>query len=466
MPRSLRAAVAALLAALLSAPATLTVAQVRLPASAIEQLREAAPADARQQPAPSFRLRVVDPVAAEEQSRGVPTPLPGQDALDEDQLIRIALLAEMISRQYVDPIDSTRLFYGAMKGMAKELDEHSQFFTPDEFKSFLESLSGTFSGIGAGLAKKEKGGPQVILYTMPNSPAEAAGLKSGDAIIEVDGHNVGPLEQDEVIGKIRGPSGTPVTLKIARKDAAGKVTTLTVPITRASVVTANILAKKVPGKPVGYLYFNEFREDTDVAVIQAIQGLVAQGATSLVVDLRNNPGGRVDTVVNIVSAFLRKGQAIVDMRGRSGPGESHAALADGPFKDLPVKVLVNGYSASASEILAGALQDHRRATVYGTKTYGKGSAQSILTARSGRMIDMLVFSDGSALKMTMNRWYTPSGRSIDKGAKGGGGVTPDVVVAVADEDDQKAVAQIVRELNAAPPDPAPAPDAILDRALQ
>lgn len=386
--------------------------------------------------------------------------------LTPDDLMKLEEVATMMKQEWVDgdSLKSQDLFYGAIKGMAKQLDPHSEFYTPDEFKAFQTELTGTYAGIGAILKKKEKGAGQGIQVPIPGSPAQKAGIKPGDTIIEVDGRNVGPMDGEEVVSKIKGKPGTTVKVKIARQDPADpknpKVLTLT--ITRDTVSMPNMFSEVLNGN-VGYLYFNEYRDQyTENEFLKQVSAMEKKGMSRLIIDERNNGGGSLRTVIKIASLFLKKGQTIVTMKDRKGNEQVAQSPSDGPYSDLPVKILVNGYSASASEILAGALQDNQRATIIGAQTFGKGSAQVVIP-----------FPDGAALKLTINKWYTPSGKTI-QGDEGGmkkgvtvrGGITPDVPVSVSEEDEAKAMERIYEKLMGAPQTPGPVADPVLEKALQ
>jgi len=366
----------------------------------------------------------------------------------EEELGQIYVIADLIAQYYVDPVDRKELMYGALEGMAKKLDPHSQFFDPKAFKEFQDQLNGSFSGIGAGMKKKEKGEGLGIAYTLPGSPAEKAGLKPGDVIVAVDGTDIRPLPQEEATRRIRGAEGAPVKLDLSRD---GK--TLEVTLVRGKVQTANAFSRMYPGG-VGYIYFESFREDSHLTVLGEARKLKGQGMRSLIIDVRNNGGGSLQSVVNLSAAFLEKGMGIVSTKNRKGDDRAWKAPSTGELANTPATLLVNGYSASASEILAGALQDNKKAVVVGSRTYGKGSAQIVIP-----------FKDGSALKLTVDRWYAPSGRSIQKDASGVGGITPDIEVKADEEVEAKAMGQIARELNRMPVE-TPVPDPALSKALE
>jgi carboxyl-terminal processing protease len=389
-----------------------------------------------------------------------------QLGLTPDDLMKIEAVSTLMKQGWVDgdSLKSQDLMWGAMKGMAKQLDPHSDFYTPDEFKRFQDQLSGTFAGVGAILKQKKKGEGQVVQVPVPGAPADKAGVKANDMIIEVDGANVGPLSTEEVSNKIKGQPNTQVTLKIARPDPADpkKPKIVTITITRGTVTMPNVYSETLkPG--VGYIYFNEFREDTANEFLKQVSALEKKGLNTLIIDERNNPGGSVQTVIKITSLFQHKGEKIVTMKDRKGNEKSALTPSEGPYVNLTVKVLINGNSASASEILAGALKDNHHAKIYGATSFGKGSAQTVIP-----------FQDGSALKLTINKWYTPSGKSI-QGDEGGlkpgvherGGVEPDEPVTIGDEDEAKVLNRIYQKMMGAPLDPpGPIADPVLEKALQ
>lgn len=390
---------------------------------------------------------------------GEPIPKELEGILTDEELQGVMAISLAIQQMHVDAVKKKQLYYGAIKGMFATLDEHSQFFTPEEAKEFLGGLKGSFGGIGMTMGKKEDGKPQPIIGLTPGGPAEKAGVKVGDAIVEVDGVDIRGMAQKDIVEKVRGPEKTPVTLKLERIDPATRFkTTVTITITRAVITLPNAMAKIIPGTTVGYVYFESFRwngpkDNTALTVYNMLKDLKAKGATELILDVRNNPGGALPAALALSSAFLKKGETIVIMKDRAGNEKRLTAERDGDLLGVPVKVLINGYSASASEILAGALKDNKRATIVGRQSYGKGSAQNVIQ-----------LPDGSAIKLTTERWYTPNGTSIDKHQNAVGGVAPDVAVAVTDEEEMKALANVMREMMGQPLG-EPARDPALDAAL-
>lgn len=390
--------------------------------------------------------------------------------LSRDELSRIYGASRYIQQYHIDGADNNKLYCGAMKGMFKELDPYSQFFCgKEEADKFRETLGGSFGGIGAELLNKDKGKPQVIGYVYPGSPAALAGLRSQDRIVAVNGTNVGPLTTDEVVNKIRGPKGSTVRLDIERvieqegDKAPKKAERFVKEVVRGQISIPNAYAKMIaPGK--GYVYFNEFRDSTYKTVMTKINELIAAGAKSLIIDVRNNPGGLLSSVNDISSEFLPRGSVLVRKRDRQGREEPMYSGFQGRLQAIPLVVIVNGHSASASEILAGALQDHKRAVIVGRQTFGKGTVQTTIP------LEMLMPSgfpsDGSLVKMTIEKWYTPGGRSIQKDKDGkGGGVTPDHVVAMSEEDEAKVMAAVRDGLLDRAPEGEQAADPDLEKAL-
>lgn len=312
------------------------------------------------------------------------------------------------------PQNESSLFYGAMEGVVASLDDpYSVFFRPEITKEFIADLAGTFEGIGAEIGKKDN--QLQIVAPLPDSPAEKAGLKAGDNIVKIDKTESAGLSVDEAVRLIRGKKGTPVTLTIYR---SGEQDVRQVTITRAPIDMVTVAFER---RPDGIVYariahFNEQTEKRFEAVIKEVQKGQAKG---LIVDLRNNPGGFLDVAVNLTSEWLEPGAGVVkeQFHDASKNREYHATGAH-RLRTVPTVVLVNGGSASASEIMAGALQDHKKATIMGMTTFGKGSVQ-----------DFQEFEDGSSLKLTVALWLTPIGRTINEK-----GVEPDVKVEVKPEE--------------------------------
>jgi len=326
-----------------------------------------------------------------------------------EKLDVFARVLSYVESNYVEEVDERKLVYGAVKGMMRTLDPHSDFMTPEEFADMRADTDGEFGGVGIEI--NDDGGVIVVVEPIAGSPAAKAGLLPGDRIIAIDGNPTKGRPGGETSSRLRGRPGTPVKLTVERKGWDGPhVLGLTRELIHVQAVEAKLLE---PG--IGYLRIKQFQERTDEEVMAALTTLKADSGgtlTGLVLDLRGNPGGLLDQAVKVSDLFL-DGGVIVSTVGRSGKKlEEEVAREAGTWDNFPMVALVNGGSASASEIVAGALQDHGRALLIGTQTFGKGSVQSVYE-----------LADGSGLKLTVARYYTPSGRSIQEK-----GITPDVVV--------------------------------------
>lgn len=314
----------------------------------------------------------------------------------------------IIQKSYVEKSNSKDLVYGAMKGMLEGLDPHSSFMNPDTFKEMQVETKGEFGGLGIEISMKE--GMLMVVSPIEDTPAFKAGIKSGDFIIKIEGKTTKDMTLMDAVKMMRGPKGTSVTITIARESF---------PEPKDFTITRDIIAvKSVKTKALepgyGYVRIAQFQEKTDSDLDKALDKMEKEngGLKGLVLDLRNNPGGLLDQAVKVSDDFLESG-LIVYTDGRiEGQKMTFSAKKEGTRPNYPIVVLVNAGSASASEIVAGALQDHERALVLGTQTFGKGSVQTIYP-----------LEDGSALRLTTARYYTPSGRSIQ--AKG---ITPDIIL--------------------------------------
>ena len=312
-----------------------------------------------------------------------------------------------IENSYVDPVDRTRLVDGAIKGMVEELDPHSGYLRPEEWKLFQSDTEGRFGGVGIEVDGKDN--ELVVIAPIEGSPAERAGIKSGDRIVSVDGADVRGQGLDKVVKRMRGAIGTKVKLGVRRDKQ-----TLTFELVRETIHVTSVTHKLLAGN-VGYVRIKQFQEGTHGELLRAAGKLRAEAKggklSGVLLDMRSDPGGLVDEATECADEFLgqggnysmrRRGQIIEEARARSG----------GAFADVPVVALVNEWSASAAELLVGALQDNKRATVVGVNTFGKGSVQTILELPMG-----------AGLKLTTARYYTPSGHAIQAD-----GIHPDVVV--------------------------------------
>lgn len=346
---------------------------------------------------------------------------------DKMQLFTEVLM--QIRQNYVDE-DKTSykdLIYGALRGMLQSLDPHSQFMDPQMFTDMKNDTAGEFGGLGIVIGMRD--GILTVIAPMEDTPAFRAGILPGDRIISIDGESTENLTLQEAVHKMRGEPGTKVKIKIVRiKPQEIKETE----IVREVIKVESIKGAAILGDHIGYIRVAQFSEPTADALRKAVEKLRAEGMNALVLDLRNNPGGLLGSAVDVSQMFLKNGQIIVSTKGRpgliGGPNE-YSAKGKNHYLDFPLVILVNGGSASAAEIVAGALQDQRRAVLLGEKTFGKGSVQSVMP-----------LNDGSAIRMTTAKYYTPSGRMIhDKG------IEPDVVVLLAPEQWYKVLLKRSRE---------------------
>jgi carboxyl-terminal processing protease len=342
-----------------------------------------------------------------------------------------------VQNDFVDPVSDSALYRKSLDGMLYELkDPYSTFLPPDRFARLSETTSGNYAGLG--LETDLRDGWLIVVAPMPGGPAERAGLQPGDRIIEVMGKSAKGWTSEEASRALRGAPGTSVTLKIERPGVA---TPIVLSLTRTTIHQSAVRRSSMLSDGVGYIDLKAFSDSTAKELNGAIGGLLGHGMKTLVLDMRTNPGGLLTQGVRVSDLFLNPGQKIVSMRGRlPEANREFADTAAQRWPDLPLIVLVDGRSASAAEIVAGALQDHDRALIVGRPTYGKGSAQSVVS-----------FGDQGGLKLTTARWFTPSGRSIarppvddesddpppvsheryrtDAGRViyGGGGILPDVI---------------------------------------
>lgn len=306
---------------------------------------------------------------------------------------------------YEQPVSDLDLYYGAMAGLLDGLgDQHSVFFDPEDASDFNEDLEGSFEGIGAEIGMRDD--QLVIIAPLEASPAERAGLMPGDAIYAIDGEDSSSLSVEEAVKKIRGEKGTTVTLTVSRD---GIEDVLDVPIVRDTISIDSVeWETRDDGIAVISIYL--FNEDTTELFTAAVNDVLAQGATGVILDLRSNPGGLLTSAIDVASLWTGKQTVLIEKEQEQEtkfPGSMNARLSD-----LPTVVLVNGGSASGSEIVAGALQDYGYAKLVGTTTFGKGSVQ-----------DYRELDDGSAVKLTVAQWLTPNGRFINEV-----GIEPDETV--------------------------------------
>jgi carboxyl-terminal processing protease len=333
--------------------------------------------------------------------------------LSWEQARLFAEVMERVKRDYVEPIDDAELLESAIRGMVSELDRHSAYLDADEYQDIRISASGNYSGVGLEVSTSD--GAIIVISPIDGTPAQRAGIVSGDEIIAIDEVSVVDNGLDETVKMMRGRAGSPVALTVQREDYDDPIT---FNLTRKKIQVVSV-RHQVLEPSFGYLRLSQFNDasvgETRLAIdamTDEVQAATGNMLTGFILDLRNNPGGILDSAVEISDLFLDDG-VIVSALGRTPESRftrraSHGDILDG----AAMVVLVNGGSASASEIVAGALQDHNRATIIGTTTFGKGLVQTVVPLSRGR-----------AVKLTTSRYYTPSGDSIH-----GKGVSPDLVI--------------------------------------
>jgi len=327
---------------------------------------------------------------------------------------------ERVRADYVEKPDDGKLIESAINGMLAGLDPHSSYMDPKSMREMQVQTRGEFGGLGIEVTMEE--GLVKVVAPIDDTPAAKAGIMANDIITHIDDKQVQGLTLDQAVEKMRGPANTKTKLKIVRK---GQDKPIEVSITR-KIIHVSSVRGRLEGDDIGFIRVTQFSEQTSDTFKKAIADLSTQSGNKLrgfIVDLRNNPGGLLDQAISVSDAFLEKGE-IVSTRGRvASETQRFNAHAGDLTKGKPIIVLINGGSASASEIVAGALQDHKRATVVGTRSFGKGSVQAIIPLGSGN----------GALRLTTARYFTPSGRSIQ--AKG---ISPDIEVLQDVPDDLKA----------------------------
>ncbi len=346
------------------------------------------------------------------------TPSATQTAVSRDTLFEPFWQAwELVHENYVDqPVDDQLLMQGAIRGMLDALgDPYSGFLTNDEYQQANAPLRGEYEGIGAWVDTSGK--YLTIISPMEGSPAEKAGLRAGDQIIAVDGEDVTSLDPQLVLRRVLGPAGSTVRLTILRE---GEESPFEVSIVRQKITLETVSAKMLDNN-IAYIKITQFGERTDRDLRTKLRELIRNNPAGIILDLRNNPGGYLNTAINITSQFIGSGVIMYEQYG-NGEKVSYNARPGGLATDIPLVVLVNEGSASASEITAGAIQDRERGLLVGTKTFGKGTVQTWRQLRA----------NAGAVKITIARWLTPNERQIN-----GEGLMPDVIVELT-EDDQKA----------------------------
>lgn len=362
------------------------------------------PGHAQQAPTPGGEndrpLTVMDDERLEQDSSGESLPLP----VREVRLFTEAL--DVIRSTYVEDIDDRTLLEYAIRGMLEGLDPHSDYLSEDDYDSLEESTQGEFGGLGIEVGEED--GYIRIISPIDDSPADRAGIEAGDLIVEIDGRPVREMSINDAVELLRGEPGSTISLTLMRDDE-----TIDVSLER-EIIAANSVRSRMLEPGYAYLRISQFRTNTGEEVVRVLDELYEENGElrGLVLDLRNNPGGVLQAAVAVSDAFLTDGMIVyTDGRMRQSDAEYHADTAD-PSRGVPMVALINTGSASAAEIVAGALQDQGRAVIMGTQSFGKGSVQTLLPLSNER-----------ALKLTTSLYYTPDGRSIQAQ-----GITPDIEI--------------------------------------
>lgn len=320
---------------------------------------------------------------------------------------KLKLIQQYIDAYYIEDPDKEDVLVGMMKGMITSLeDPYSVYYTSEEYADLMTSTSGSYYGIGVSVNQNQETGVITIVKVFKTSPAREAGMKDGDILYAVEGKEVTGQDLNTVVAEIRGKKNTKVNVTVLRN---GEKIDLSI---ERREVEMDTVEYKMLDNGVGYLYISEFDGVTTNQVENAIKDLLSQGMTSIVVDLRDNPGGRLDVVEDIMDMFLPKDKLLMYMEYKSGERKDSYSRTEGLIPDMPMTVLINQNSASASELFTGAIQSYERGTIVGVTSFGKGIVQSIFP-----------LEDGTALKLTTAKYYLPNGENIHKE-----GIIPDVVV--------------------------------------
>jgi carboxyl-terminal processing protease len=323
-----------------------------------------------------------------------------------DNLKTFSEVLSIIQKNYVEEVKPKALIYGAIKGMVADLDPHSSFMTPEEYKEMQVDTKGEFGGLGIQIGVKDR--MLTVIAPIEDTPAFKAGIKAGDKIIKIDGAPTKEMTLTGAVDKMRGAKGSPVTITIMREGFAKPQDFTLI----RDVITIKSIKSRILDNEIGYVRISQFQEKTDADLEKALKEFDDKKVKSVILDLRNDPGGLLNMAVDVSGEFLPSGKLVVYIKGRNGEKDEFFTNQSSPHVSVPMVVLVNGGSASASEIVAGCLQDWGRAVIMGTTTFGKGSVQTVIG-----------LSDGSGLRLTTAKYYTPKDRSIQNT-----GIKPDIDV--------------------------------------
>ena len=342
---------------------------------------------------------------------------------------------QLVKENYVGdaPADYASLTRSALDGMVAQLDPHSQFMLTDEYRQTEEELTNAFTGVGIQVEQRDN--QIVIIAPIPGTPADRAGVRRGDRLVKIDGQPLVSPTLDGTIKLVRGEPGSLVTITVAR---AGQAQLIDYPLRREKIRLESVRLTSLHPGHIGYLQITQFSERTGEEFAAALAGLEKEGMRALVIDLRNNPGGLLDAAIDVCGQFFDKDELIVYTQGRSPESrDNHYAPGGHRPRHYPVAILVNGGSASAAEIVAGAMRDTKRAIIVGEKSFGKGSVQSVIE-----------LDNGEGLRLTTARYYTPSGITIHEK-----GILPQVELEVSPDDEARLRVQQARpDLGALPED--------------
>lgn len=373
-----------------------------------------------------------------------------------DQLKLLLDILSYTQENYVEDVDTQKLIYGAARGMLTPLDPFSQFMEPQSYKEMKIETEGNYGGLGIRISVRD--GWLTVISPLLGTPAYKLGILPGDKIITIDGESTLGIDLVEAVKKLRGKPGTKVIIKISREEIKEPIEyTITREIIKIQTLNTMILENGI-----GYIRLYEFNQNTIQDMKKALSDLNTQGMKSLVFDLRNNPGGLLDVAVEVVRFFIGENKLIVYTKGRApNSNREYYASGDAPYKSLPMVVLTNHGSASGSEIVAGALQDHKRAFIIGSQTFGKASVQTVVP-----------LSEDCGIRLTTAKYYTPLGRCIHRDEKTKkGGIDPDSAIEVSPETEAKLQQQ---DQTIYPSGKVPPPevkdkmvkDVVLDRAVE
>ncbi|ACN98219.1 S41 family peptidase [Sulfurihydrogenibium azorense] len=361
-------------------------------------------------------------------SFGLNAKTPKTDYSEDIQIIRTYTdVLKLVEDNYVEPTDPKKLLYGSLRGLLSSLDPYSTFFTPEEFKEFTSETQGEFGGLGMEVTMENN--KLLVVSPIEDTPAFKAGIKPGDWIVEIDGEPTDKMTLFQAVKKMRGKPGTKVTLTIFRK---GVEKPFKVELVRDLIKVKSVKTKELENGKIGYIRLTQFQENSAEEFEKALKSF--KNKEGIIIDLRNNPGGLLTSAVSIADMLLPKGKLIVYTQGRDPKNKEEFYSQSEPVVDkkIPIAVIVNKGSASASEILTGALKDNNRAIIVGDTTFGKASVQTLIP-----------LPDGSGVKLTVAHYYTPNGNLIMNK-----GITPDIIVKVSEEEEaERAKAEREAKMN-------------------